>query len=89
MNMRSLRFWRRDEADGLPRTPRRQRVLLAVAAVAMALTIGGALLMPHVAFVRWQRTADPVRPCAAGQSKDCVGGTMGVTVVAPAASASR
>jgi hypothetical protein len=83
---RIRRFWRRQEPDGLPPTPRGQRVLLAGAAVVMALAIGFALLMPHVEFLRWQRAADPVRPCAAGQSKDCVGGTMGVVVVAPPAS---
>jgi hypothetical protein len=75
------------DSDELPRTPRATRVLIAVAALTITLVIGIGLLAPHLAFVRAQRSADPVRPCAPGQAADCVGGTMGVIVAPPASSA--
>jgi hypothetical protein len=70
---------------------RRQRLLIVVLAVGTTLSIGVAMLAPHVDYLRaklMRRTAD-VPPCAPGQTQGCVGGTMGVIVVAPPASAPR
>jgi hypothetical protein len=81
---------RRDRggSDGLPPTSRTQRLLVTAAAVAITLTIGLALVSPHLDFLRARSVADPVRPCAPGQTRDCVGGTMGVIAAPSAASAS-
>jgi hypothetical protein len=75
--------------DELPAMPLRRRVLIFVLAVATAATIVWLLL---------NRPGDPKRdmprvvrervPCAAGQSRDCVGGKADVIVV-PASAASR
>jgi hypothetical protein len=82
-----LRSARRED-DGLPPTPRTQRLLVAAAAVAITLTIGLAIISPHLDFLRARSVADPVRPCAPGQTRDCVGGTMGVIAAPSAAPAS-
>jgi hypothetical protein len=82
-------FWRRRVDDaGLPPPPRGQRLLVAGAAIAITLAIGAGLLMPHLDFLRTRRSADALPPCAPGQTRDCVGGAMGV-LVAPAASSPR
>jgi hypothetical protein len=70
---------------------RRQRLLIVALAVGTTISIGVAMLTPHVAYLRARlalKWAD-VPPCAAGQTEGCTGGTMGVIVVAPPASAPR
>jgi hypothetical protein len=71
--------------DEFPRPPWRRRLIVAALAVATAVT---------VVIVLLERPGDPKRglvrvpaerpPCTAGQSRDCVGGTVDVQVV-PAA----
>jgi hypothetical protein len=74
---------------------RRQRLLIVALAVGTTLTIGVAMLAPHVHYLRARLALDRAdKPaCTAGQTEGCVGGTMGVIVVpaapVPAASAPR
>ncbi len=73
-----------------PTTGRRRLVIVGLA-VAMTLTIGGAMLSRHAQFVgasQLRENAEPPR-CAPGQTTGCVGGTMGVIVVPPASSPGR
>jgi hypothetical protein len=85
------RFWRRraENADGLPPRPKSQRLIVAAVALATTLLIGAGLIAPHLDFLRARREAAQPKPCAPGQTRDCVGGTMGVIVAPPAPSASR
>lgn len=86
--MRIRRLWRRRaDDDGLPPAPYGQRLLVAAAALAVTLVIGAGLVMPHVEFLRTRQTSDALKPCAAGQTRECVGGAMGVIVAPPASSA--
>ncbi len=73
-------------------TSRRQRLVILLVAVGMAVVVMFAVLSPHVRFLR----ADKARqlqdrpPCTAEQTSDCVGGTMGViNPPSPAASSAR
>ena len=65
---------------------RRQRLLIAAMAVGTTLTIGVSMLTPHVAYLRARLAMKPpeVPACQAGQTTGCVGGTMGVILIAPA-----
>jgi hypothetical protein len=84
-------LWRRRAGgaqEGLPHPPRGQRVLVAGAALIVTAVIGIALVGPHVEFLRHKKAADVLKPCAPGQTRDCVGGITSV-IVAPSASASR
>jgi hypothetical protein len=76
-----------DDDNELPPPSRRQRLLVALAAVAITLGIGAAMLKPQLEYLRARRLADQPKPCAPGQTRDCVGGTMNAVIVAPAASA--
>jgi hypothetical protein len=90
IRFRIHRFWRRRDGrdpGGLPPAPRGQRLLVAGAAIAITLVIGAGLLMPHIEFLRHRQTADALKPCAPGQTRNCVGGTMRV-IVTPASSPS-
>lgn len=87
--VRKPRWLRRRSADdgGLPPPSRRQRLIVAAAALALTAVIGAGILAPQLALMRAKQHAAQPRPCAAGQTRDCVGGTMSATVVAPAAPA--
>lgn len=77
--------------SGFQSTTRRQKLVIAALAVGTTLAIGVAMLTPHVAYLRAKialMRADKPR-CADGQTEGCVGGTMGVVVVPPPASAPR
>lgn len=66
---------------------RRVRLGLVLAALVAALLTAVTMLTPHLKLMeakRKARAAD-VPPCAPGQTSGCVGGTMGVLVVAPVA----
>ncbi len=82
---------RRDGPDRFVPTSRRQRWVIVALTVATTLAIGVAMLGPHVHYLRARlalaRADKP--PCTAGQTVGCVGGTMGVIVVSPPASAPR
>ena len=90
MRIRIRNPFRRRGSDWHP-TSRRQRWVIVSLAVGTTLAIGVAMLTPHVTYLRAQlalkRAEKPV--CAKGQTEGCVGGTMGVIVVAPPASAPR
>jgi len=86
MRIRLRRWWRRQAEDALPPTPRGQRLMVAAAAIGVTLLIGAGLLLPHLEFRRIQQASDALKPCAPGQSRDCVGGTMGVILTGPASS---
>ena len=70
---------------------RRQRLLIAVMAVTATTGILGSMLVAHVDYLRAKLALGraEVPRCAAGQTEGCVGGTMGVIVMPPAAPASR
>jgi hypothetical protein len=72
-------------------TSGRRRGLFALAALATSATIGGAMMVPHAAYVRAAQAlglAEPP-PCAPGQLRGCVGGLMDVVVVPAPAAASH
>jgi hypothetical protein len=79
--------WLRRRRDGdLPPPSRRQRLLFAAAAVAITAAMSAAMLSPQYELMRAkQRMAQPA-PCAPGQTRGCIGGTMDATIVGPAAS---
>jgi hypothetical protein len=79
---------RDDDVDQLPPPSRRQRLLIALAAVVLTVVIGLTVLTPHVDMMNAKLRASAPKPCAAGQSQGCVGGTLNV-LVAPAASAAK
>jgi hypothetical protein len=92
-----IRIARRRGERFRPTTPR-QRLAILAAAIGTTLLIGGAMLAPHVDYLRAKLARAPAppvappppAPCAPGQTEGCVGGTMGVIVVSPpAAPASR
>lgn len=87
--IRKPRWLRRrsDDANQLPPPSRRQRLLVAAAAVAITVAVGAAMLSPQIELMRAkQRTAQP-KPCAPGQTRDCIGGAMNALIVPQAASA--
>jgi hypothetical protein len=89
VRIRIRKFWRRRRnPDDLPPAPASRRLGLAAAAVAITALLGMGLLGPHLDFLRAKRGAEQPRPCAPGQTADCIGGRMGV-IVAPAASSPR
>jgi hypothetical protein len=59
--------------------------MIAAAAIAITLLIGLAILAPHLNSLRERDRAAAPKPCAPGQTQNCIGGTMGVVIVAPAA----
>jgi hypothetical protein len=85
--IRKPRWLRRRRDDDLPPPSRRQRLLLAAAAVVVTVAVGAAMLSPQIEHMRARQRAAQPKPCAPGQTRDCVGGTMSATIVAPAASA--
>jgi hypothetical protein len=78
---------RRVEGDDLPPPPARQRLIVAAAAIALTAVIGAGMLAPQIEHMRAKQRAAQPKPCAAGQTRDCVGGTMSATLVTPAAPA--
>ncbi len=82
---------RHDGSDRFVPTSRRQRWVIVALTVGTTLAIGVAMLGPHVQYLRARLalTRADKPPCTAGQTAGCVGGTMGVIVVAPPASAPR
>lgn len=60
--------------------------MVAAAAIVITLVIGTGLLLPQLEFQRIQQASEALKPCAPGQSRACVGGTMGVIVAPPASS---
>jgi hypothetical protein len=58
-------------------------------ALAVTLILGTGLLRPQLELMRAKHDAAQPRPCAPGQARDCVGGTMEAVIVAPRASAPR
>jgi hypothetical protein len=66
-------------------TSSRQRLLILVAAIAVAVGVLVAVLQPHVRFLRAEKARQSQdRPrCTSAQTSDCVGGTMGVITVPP------
>ncbi len=85
--VRRPRWLRRRRDDGLPPPSRRQRLIVAAAAVALTALIGAGILAPQIEHMRARQRAAQPKPCAAGQTHDCVGGAMSATIVAPAAPA--
>ena len=77
---------RKAAADELPPASPRQRLLVALAAVLITLVIGGAMLAPQLESMRHKWQAAQPKPCAAGQERGCIGGTMPL-IMLPAASA--
>ncbi len=82
------------EADDLdrpfPRLRWRRRALIALLAVATAITVVTTLLHPPGGVHRIRAMAADVAACAPGQTTACVGGTAEVIMMpGPAASASR
>lgn len=77
------------EPDPYRPTSRRQRLVIGVVAVAIALGVMVAVLQPHVRFLRADkaRQSQDKPRCTATQTTDCVGGTMEVLRVPPAAAA--
>lgn len=67
----------------MPATPARQRLVVALLAVITTVVVGLALIGPHLAFLRRQADAAAPKPCAAGQTQGCIGGTMPVIVLPP------
>lgn len=68
---------------------RRQKLLIVAVAVGTSATILVSMLTPHIAYLRAKLSMKPPEPpevaaCAPGQTEGCVGGTMGVIMVAPA-----
>jgi hypothetical protein len=49
--------------------------------------IGVLVIGPHLDFLRARREAAVPKPCAPGQTRGCIGGTM--SVIVPPAAASR
>lgn len=77
---------------------RRQKLIILAVALSTTATIMVSMLTPHIAYLRAklamaaaEQAAGPPEapPCAPGQTEGCVGGTMGVIMVAPAPAASR
>ena len=80
--------------DDLPYRPtsKRQRLVILTVAIGMAVAVMVVVLSPHVRFLRADKARQMQdRPaCSAGQTTDCVGGTMGViNSPAPAGTGSR
>jgi hypothetical protein len=75
--------WRRRarQADDLPPSSARQRLLVALAAIAITGVIGSAMLAPQLALLKHKWLAAQPKPCAAGESRGCVGGTMPLIVL--------
>lgn len=85
--IRRPRWLRRRSHDDMPPPPRRQRLAIAALAVVLTAVLGAALLRPQLELMQAKQAASQPKPCAPGQTRDCVGGTMNATlVVAPAAS---
>jgi hypothetical protein len=69
---------------------RRQKLIILAVALSTTATIMVSMLTPHIAYLRAKlalAAAGPPEspPCVPGQTEGCVGGTMGVIMVAPAA----
>jgi hypothetical protein len=76
--------------NAFPRLPLRRRLLILLLAIATAITVALLLLYPPGGVQRKRPPAGADAPrCAAGQSRDCVGGQADVIVVPPPASAPR
>lgn len=87
--VRKPRWWRRRQGDDeLPPVSPRQRLIVAAAAVLTTLAVVAAMLAPQLELMRAKQQAAQPRPCAPGQTRDCIGGALDATIVAPAASAS-
>ena len=78
------RLFKPRRPDDYPAASRRQRLFVALAAVAITVLIGLAILRPQLALMRAKRADVAGKPCAPGQQSGCVGGTMPVTVLPPA-----
>lgn len=77
------------EVEKFRPTRLRTRLLIVLAAVAMAAVVMGAVFDPQARLARLVRL-QPDRPlCEAGQSQNCVGGKVDFIAVPPARPASR
>jgi hypothetical protein len=85
--IRKPRWLRRRRDDDLPPPSPRQRLIVAAAAVVATAAVGTAILAPHLEAMRAKQLAAQPKPCAPGQTRDCIGGTLNAIIVAPAASA--